>query len=59
MIIGLAISPLIFVSLLSFYAEIERYCRHYVFFGFCKLTPVWFEDGFIEVNINLSKIFLE
>ena len=35
--------------IVSFYAERERYYR------IMQIAPIWFEDGFIEDNINLFK----
>ena len=54
MIIWLAIGPLICVSLLRFMPK-ETSFADTVFLWFCKLNLIWFEDGFTEVNINLSK----
>ena len=54
MIIRLAIGLLTINSLLSFYAERERIAD--IGFVILQIDPIWFEDGFIEVNIYLSKI---
>ena len=35
------------------YGERERYCRHNAL-EIYKLTPIWFEGAFIEVNIGLD-----
>ena len=37
-----------------FYSEIDRYYRH--FFVILLIDPVLLEEGFIQVNINISKI---
>ena len=41
--------------IISFYAERDRYCRLNVFFVILQMDPIWFEDSFIKIFINLSK----
>ena len=53
-IIRLAIGPLVFVSLFRFMLK-ETDIADSIFFVILQIDPIWFEDSFIEININLSK----